>query len=152
MRSNSRKHSQSAIQGQLLRPQSESERVLQALVTMATRIGKPFSEARMQQLHDDLANYPVEAIEWALDSWARNAKVLPALADLLQLVRTWHIEQEPEKCECRHLHGRGYGKNDILWLWKKRQSSAKPWTEADYETAMQELDKQRAGGAPVFRR
>lgn len=146
------KHLQNATRQIRERPLEESSKILHAMVKMATRLGKPMSGERMDQLLADLGPYPVAAIDWALDSWARNAKVLPALADLLQLVRTWHIEQEPEKCECRHLHGRGYGKNDILWLWKKRQSSAKPWTEADYETAMQELDKQRAGGAPVFRR
>src|ERR1035438_2014552 len=97
--SSSPKRSQKETQGQLLRPQNELDRVLDALVKMATRIGKPFSETRMQQLSDDLNNYPVESIEWATDAWGRNAKVLPALADLIGLLRTWHQAKAYEgKC------------------------------------------------------
>lgn len=155
MRSNSRRHSQSAIQGQLLRPQNESERVLQMLVQMAARVGKPFSEARMQQLHDDLAHYPVEAIDWALDSWSRNSKVLPALADLLQLLRTWSVEnvlQQQCEPECQARHGKGYGTNDLMWLWKARQKSATKWTPLLYDLALDTLDQIREGGAPEWRR
>lgn len=101
------RRSPNAIQGQLLRPQEELQRVLQALVTMSQRIGKPFSEERMQQFSSDLNNYPVEGIEWAMDNWGRNAKALPTLADILAMLRTWLIpsagrkRDEPgcEQCE-----------------------------------------------------
>jgi hypothetical protein len=77
------RRSPNVTQTTLLRPPGESERVLQALVQMATRIGKPFSEQRMQQFHDDLISYPVQAIEYFCDCWGRSAKVLPALSDAL---------------------------------------------------------------------
>jgi hypothetical protein len=151
--SNSRRRLQSETTEQVLRPLDESQRVLAAMVQMATRIGKPFSEARMQQLHDDLHAYPVDGIEWAIDSWSRNSKVLPALSDLLQLLRTWHVENVQETCEpeCQMRHGKGYGKNDVIWLWKERQKSAKGWSTADYEAALSRLDSTRAGGAPEWR-
>jgi hypothetical protein len=59
-----------------------------------------------------------------------------------------------QKCdlECKRRHGRGYGEGDIKWLIKERMKSSKPWTDADYEIALQQLDKVRTGGAPEFRR
>ena len=111
----------------------------------------------MQRLLDDLGSYPVEAIEYALDCWGRNAKQLPALGDLVQIVRTWHVEniinqQWKASPEERARFNKGYGENDIKWLWKERQKSKEPWTDADYETALQRLDKLREGGAPSWRR
>ena len=153
MRSNSRKHSQNETQQVLLRPQEELERVLAALVTMSHRIGKPFSEARMQQLSDDLASYRVAAIEWALDCWSRNSKVLPALADLLQLLRTWQAENiAEENCDCSHLHGTGYGVEDIRWLMRRRGQHAERFSIAQWEELFAELDKKRQGGAPNWRK
>ncbi len=152
MRSNSRKHSPSETPQALLRPPSELNRVLAAMVAMAARIGKPFSEQRMDQMVTDLAPYPVEAIEWALDSWSRNAKVLPALIDILQLLRTWIVDNTPEeKCDCRELHGRGYGWNDIKWLLEKRRTTAARWSISDWEDAFAELDAKREDGAPAWR-
>jgi hypothetical protein len=52
---------------------------------------------------------------------------------------------------CKRRHGRGYHTNDVIWLWKERQKSSKPWTEADYESALKRLDSTRAGGAPDFK-
>jgi hypothetical protein len=145
------KPSLNGTQQVLLRPQQELDRVLAAMVAMSNRIGKPFSEARMDQLNTDLGGYPVEAIEWSLDSWGRNAKVLPALSDLLQLLRTWHVVSQPEQCECRHLHGTGYGLEDLKWLLKQRGLHAERWSIEKWEGLVAELDKKRPGGAPNWR-
>jgi hypothetical protein len=48
-------------------------------------------------------------------------------------------------------YGKGYGTNDVLWLWKQRQTAAKPWNAANWNSAMDRLDKVRAGGAPEWR-
>lgn len=53
---------------------------------------------------------------------------------------------------CKRRHHRGYGEQDIKWLWKKRMQSARPWTEADYMAALDQLDKIRQDGAPGWRR
>ena len=54
--------------------------------------------------------------------------------------------------ECQSRHGKGYDLNDVLWLFKKRKASPKAkWTEADYLSAMDELDKMRQGGKPQWR-
>jgi hypothetical protein len=149
------RRSPSATQTQLLRRPHESERVLQALVTMATRIGRPFTETRMQQLCDDLNNYPVDAIEWALDAWGRNAKVLPALADLIQLLRTWHQEKAYDgKCspECEASHGKGLDWNDILWMHQQRcKSLDREWTDAQWQELLLKRYAVREGGAPELR-
>jgi hypothetical protein len=106
----------------------------------------------MEQLISDLGPYPVQAIEWALDSWGRNAKVLPAFADLLQLLRSWISDSGmAEKCECTHLHGTGYGVEDLLWLMKKRGEHAERFSISQWEALFAELDAKRVGGPPAWR-
>ena len=146
------RRSPNVTQTTLLRPPEESDRVLQALVQMATRIGKPFSEQRMQQFHDDLISYPVQAIEYFCDCWGRSAKVLPALSDALALVQTWYADHsEPTNCDCSHLHGRGYGTNDLMWLMNQRGKSAESFSISQWEELMARLDAKREGGAPNWR-
>lgn len=53
---------------------------------------------------------------------------------------------------CKRRHHRGYGEQDIKWLWKKRMQSSRPWTEADYMAALDQLDRIRQDGAPGWRR
>lgn len=91
------KHSQNGTQDQPWRPQEESLRILQAMVVMATRIGKPFPEDRQRQLLADLGNYPVEAIEYAFDAWGRNAEKLPALKNLIGILNSWNIPTAKKK-------------------------------------------------------
>lgn len=107
----------------------------------------------MDQLLKDLAPYRVTAIEWALDRWGRNESKLPSLADLLELLREYYLN-DSAKCdaECQSRHGKGYWDNDVFWLWKQRLMSKEPWDEARYEEALRELDKKREGGAPEWRR
>jgi len=137
-------------QQELLRPLEESDRILQALVKMATRIGKPFSEARMQQLHDDLSSYSVEAIEWAVDCHGRNSKVLPALADLLKLLSTWQYDNVDDRD--RSEDGTGYNGGDIVWLFKKigqvREKFGRIPTNQEYIAMYKELNQTRKGGTP----
>jgi hypothetical protein len=59
---------------------------------MSLRLGKPLSGERMEQLLADLTPYPVPAIDWALDNWGRNAKIMPTLADLLGLLQSYMAE------------------------------------------------------------
>jgi hypothetical protein len=56
------------------------------------------------------------------------------------------------KAVYRSRYGRGYHGNDLMWLWKERQKSKGPWTEAMYYAALDRLDKIRSGGAPEWRR
>ena len=139
-------------QQELLRPSSESDRILLALGTMATRLGKPLNEERINQWLADTNNYPVDAVEWAVDSWSRNAKVLPTLADLLQLIRTWYKETEFDPTQNFGNIGQGYGWSDVKWLWKHRCISKQPWDDGMWEQAMEVLDREREGGAPAWRR
>lgn len=109
----------------------------------------------VEQWHLDLASYPTDGIEWALDSWGRNAKKLPALSDLTQLLATWMGGAVPKyACECQELHGKGYGINDLHLLLKKRFADWERgvrWSKEDWDHALNEIDAQRAGGAPEWR-
>jgi hypothetical protein len=83
------RRSQNETQQTLLRPLEESEKILSALVKMSLRLHKPMSQEYQEQILADLGPYPVAAIDYALDAWGRNAKVLPTLADILGLLRSW---------------------------------------------------------------
>jgi len=87
------KHLRNSTQQTLLRPLEESETILRELVKMSLRLHKPMSEEYQRQILSDLGCYPVKAIEYALDSWGRNSKVLPTLADLLQLLNSWMADK-----------------------------------------------------------
>jgi hypothetical protein len=89
----SSKRSPKMMQQQLLRPLEESETILQELVKMSLRLHKPMSEEYQRVILQDLACYPVAAIEYALDSWGRNSKVLPTLSDLLALLRSYMADK-----------------------------------------------------------
>lgn len=94
------KRSPNETQGVLLRPLGESEKIDDAFLQMSNRLGRPLGQERMEQLQRDLANYPVAAIEYALDSWGRNAKVLPALADLLTLLTSYMSQHSTGRQTC----------------------------------------------------
>lgn len=152
---NQARRSQNETQGQLLRPVIECSKILDAIAAMSLRLGRPMSAERQDQLLRDLENYPVAAIEWAIDNWGKNAKTLPVLGDLVQLLRTWHVDNDPRNScepECQARHGRGYGTGDLLWLWKQRIASNRPWDDDMYEMAMSVLDGKREGGVPEWRK
>lgn len=152
---NQDRRSPKETQGQLLRPVTECSTILDAIAVMCTRLGRPMSPERQDQLLKDLEPYRLEAIDWALDNWGRNSRTLPVIGELTPLLRTWVVDNvRAENCapECQERHGRGYGTNDILWLIKKRMASSQPWTEGMYDAALTDLDRRREGGAPEWRR
>jgi hypothetical protein len=106
---NTVKPSQNVTKQELERPLEQQDRIDLALFQMSNRIGRPLSVDRINQWHQDLFPYSVKAIEFALDSWGRSAKVLPTFADLLTLLRAWssdHIEIEYcGKCDTGWLRG-----------------------------------------------
>ena len=142
------KHSRNEMQTQLVRPLEESDRIDSALLLMATRMGKSLTPERIRQWHDDLLNYPIDAIEWAFDNWSRNAARTPALADILELLNTWNVENQPvgETCQCFAEHDRGYNGNDCVWLFQKIVANNGRFQESMYD----ELDKKR-GRSPDWR-
>jgi len=95
------------------------------------------------------------ALSYAVDNWLRNGRFFPTPADITGLANAYATHTASTlRCdaECRRCHGRGYHTNDLMWLWKKRQSSAKKqWSSADYEAAMTELDSKREAGKPAWR-
>jgi len=91
MRNNSQKRLQSETKGQVVRPSSEQDRIDSALDLMCRRLNKVLTAERINLWHADLASYPVEAIEYVLDAWGRNARALPVLSDLVGMLRTWMI-------------------------------------------------------------
>jgi hypothetical protein len=75
------------------RPLKESDAICDALGKMATRLAKTISEDWIRQWLEDTSNYPVDAVLYALDSWGRNARKLPALADIIGILQSEMIPE-----------------------------------------------------------
>ena len=103
----SNRPSQNEMQPELERPSHESDRIDNALLVMSTRLGRAVSADRVAQWHKDFSPYPIQAIEYALDSWGRNGKMMPALSELLGLLRTYTAE---------HVFFELCGKCDTGWV------------------------------------
>src|SRR5216117_2917980 len=52
------------------------------------------TEEEIHHWHQDLNAYPLEAIEYAFDSWRRNGRFFPVYADILELCRTWNPPEQ----------------------------------------------------------
>jgi hypothetical protein len=115
--------------------------------------GKEMTEAESQVWADILSDVDPDACDYAFQNWLRNGKFFPRPANILELVQTYTANLPRRDCDdaCKRRHGHGYHRNDVLWLWKKRQAFAGKWTKADYENALKELDGLREGGPPVWR-
>lgn len=144
------RRSQQETKQQLIRPSHESEKIDAALSVMATRVRGVLTERMVEMWHRDLDVYPTDAIEWALDTYGRNAKRLPALADITELLATWQgagVSQHGCEPECKDRHGKGYSGNDCILLFKKVIATGGKFNESMFD----ELDKTR-GLVPEWRR
>lgn len=133
------------------RPLNEQGRIDSALALMVTRIGHSMATERINQWHSDLKGYSIESIEWAFDSWSRNAKKLPAYSDILELLATWKtIENPGQSCpsECQQAHGTGYDFNDCLWLFKRVAALGRKATPQEWQKFFGQLNASRSGGTP----
>lgn len=112
----------------------------------------------IQDWHKDLAPYTLEAIEFAFDTHRRNGNFFPIQADILPLCESMdprrNVVANTSSCDaiCKARHGKGYGWNDMIWLFKKAQSVHASGDTPDYDALLDELDKKRPEGAPEFRR
>lgn len=138
--------------GELVPPLSVLDRIDSLLKEhLSIFPSKPeLTEAEIEHWHQDLGSFPMEAIEYAFDSWRRNARFFPVYADIVELCGAWRSSQKSSSScddECKARHHRGYGWNDILKLWKmaaaKRAEVNRKLTESEWETLWTELDKWR---------
>jgi len=133
-------------------------RSLQSLENCLTRTALLFSRVltveEAQVWKDFLASYPSGAIEYAFENWQRNGKFFPKPADILELIRAYHIDHR-EKISYDH-QGEGYGENDLLYLWKrfvslKASLPNRALTDAEINSLLDDLDEKR-GETPSWRK
>lgn len=102
------------------------------------------------------ANESPRALDYAFDNWQRNGAVFPKPKNILDLIELFHDVRRPDtsSCDsiCKARHGKGYDTNDALWMWKYIQRKFSTGDTFDYEQMFSELDSQREGGAPKWRR
>jgi hypothetical protein len=146
--------------GELRPPLSVLERVRllleEQLITFPSK--RELTDAEIEHWHRDLNPYRLDTIEWAFDNWRRNGHFFPVYADIVEMCETWQPDDpiHPHGCspECKARHGKGYGKNDMLWLWKRhateREKLGRALTKNEWSGLYAELDNSR-GGPPEYR-
>lgn len=111
------------------------------------------TEEEVEHWHRYLEPYPLQAIEWAFDSYRRNGTFFPVYGNIIDLCKAWRpTEAQAGLCEpsCRARHGRGYHANDMIWLFKNYDFPDRPLTDQEISGMLDQLDKQR-GRAPEWR-
>lgn len=106
----------------------------------------------------DLSRYSEEAIKFAFEEHRLLAMYFPVPGQIIELCKTWIPPQKyVPGCdsECRDRHGRGYGENDVLYLWERYQSMRdslpnRPLTAGEINGLLDDLDRKR-GQAPAWR-
>ena len=97
-------------------------RSLQSLEACLTRTALLFSRSltpeEAQVWKDFLASYPSLAIDWAFENWQRNGHYFPKPAQILELIRAYHVEHKETSPPRYEHHGEGFGEGDVLALWK----------------------------------
>lgn len=117
---------------------------------------KELSPEEINRWHMDLEPYRLEAIEWAFDNWRRNGHFFPVPGDILDQCEVFSPAIKDGRCdaECQARHGKGYGENDILWLWKRytklHGDKKGPLTEEEHQSLLNQLDAFR-GESPAWR-
>ena len=126
------------------------------------------TESEIQDWHKDLSAFSIAAIDFAFEKHRTNAIFFPLNAQIIDLCISYEPADSPTvisnvRCdaECKKRHGTGYHWHDMYWLLAKLRAACvvgpetcrkTPLQPGELDALMDELDKKRPGGAPVFRR
>jgi len=96
---------------------------------------------------DFLASYSSAAIEFAFENWQRNGHYFPKPAQILELIRAYHVEHRETQTPRYEHHGEGYGEGDVIALMKlfreKYPSPRRRLTYEERQDLIDELDRRR---------
>ncbi len=144
--------------GEIIPPLSKQELIENCLkIQLETFPQKELSPGEIVRWGMDLARYSEEAIKFAFEEHRQLAIFFPVPGQIIDLCKTWIPEQEYRvgcNAECQSRHGRGYGENDVLYLWQRYQSMRDSFdrrlTQNEVTDLLDDLDAKR-GQAPAWR-
>lgn len=145
--------------GEIVPPLSKLQRIGDLLqIQLETFPQKELTTGEVERWGEDLKDYSIEAIEYAFDTHRRLAMFFPVPGHIIELCRAYLPESETttRSCEpeCQDRHGRGYGWNDIMKLWKlhdaKREDVGRKLTAEEWDGLLDILDGKR-GQSPAWR-
>src|SRR6266851_10277169 len=103
--------------------QTRSQQSLEnCLMRTALLFSRVLTVEEAQVWKDFLATYSSEAIEYAFENWQRNGHFFPKPAQILELIRAYHVQHRSDYVQHYEHHGEGYGETDVLILWKMYQA------------------------------
>jgi hypothetical protein len=110
--------------GEVLRPLIEFDKITSILKVHERQWRHEMDDAEIKRWMQDLQPYKIEAIEWAFESWRLGGRFFPVPHDILSMLETWTpadtiVSSSSCNAECRRNHGKGYGENDIRWMWNR---------------------------------
>ena len=121
-----------------------------------------------KELTDGESNYwlmvmdewTVPEMRYAFDNWNRNGRYFPKPKDIIEQIEAFRLSKSRygnPACDdlCRSRHGRGYGKEDIIWLMdrylaKRKAIGNRTLKDGEVNNLLDELDNKR-GEAPAWR-
>lgn len=145
--------------GEIIPPLSKQELIEDCLkVQLETWPQKELSPGEIERWGMDLARYSEEAIKFAFEEHRVLAMFFPVPSQIIDLCKTWVAPAAYRpgcNAECRDRHGRGYGENDVLYLWERYASMIESLpnrgpTDEEIAGLFDDLDKQR-GQCPAWR-
>jgi hypothetical protein len=138
-------------------PLSKLDRIGELLkIQVDTFPPKELSLEEIARWEQDLGQFPIQAIEWAMENWRKHGRFFPVPADILDQCIAWEPTTGQSVCDaaCKKKHGQGYGESDILWLMemhnRKRKEINGPLKDVEIEQLLVVLDKHR-GKPPAWR-
>ena len=140
---------------------SPSSMKAQLLQTCLSLFAKELTAQETQFWKEFLTSYSTESLKYAFDNWNRNGRFFPKPKDITELVEAYELTRKKEKLgypgcdsECKARHEKGYGGNDMVWLFSRYLSERKNVNRAlnkrEIFALLDELDKWR-GKAPEWR-
>jgi hypothetical protein len=145
--------------GEIIPPLSKQELIEDCLkIQLETFPQKELSPGEIERWGMDLNRYSEEAIKFAFEEHRQLAIFFPVPGQIIDLCKTWIAPQAYRpgcNSECRDRHGRGYGENDVLYLWERYQSMRdslpnRPLNAGEINALYDDLDEKR-GQAPAWR-
>ena len=106
----------------------------------------------------DLTPFSGQAIEYAFESHRRCGLFFPLYGQIINLCVSYSPPDQDvistERCDslCKLRHGRGYGGNDMMWMFKRMEQVYAKGDTPDTEELLNELDRKRPDGATEWRK
>ena len=140
---------------------TELSRLKACLETASAFFKTTVSEGEGKVWKEILSRASISEIEdafraWHFKQWGDTYPRMPTPGEIVDsAMQAREQARLAARCACGFRHGKGYGSEDVAWLWKKRKEGTTAdvrWSIAQWEEVFGELDAKRPDKAPAWRK